>query len=145
MFRAAVLLVGLVWIASIARAQAAASPPPGASTASVAPSWKPIYETSQMAYYVAADVPPQSGESDISVLAEYKIPQVMDGVQIWSIVSHMKLKCAEARMATIDSTPYVLPMGAGRAVPMQVGRDGWHPPEAGSLGELIWNSVCAKK
>jgi hypothetical protein len=69
----------------------------------------------------------------------------MDGIQIWSIVSHMKLKCGEARMATMDSTPHVLPMGGGRAVPMQVGQDSWHSPQPGSLGELIWNSVCTKK
>jgi hypothetical protein len=145
MFRAAVVLAGLVCVAPIARAQAPASPPPPASPASVAPSWKLIYENSQTAYYFSADVPQQAGESDIVVLTEYKIPQVMDGVQVWSIVSNMKVKCDAARMATIDSTPHVLQMGAGRAVPMQVGQDVWHQPQPGSLGELIWNAVCVKK
>ncbi|HTX50760.1 MAG TPA: surface-adhesin E family protein [Caulobacteraceae bacterium] len=146
MVKAAVLFAGLMCAAPIVYAQApAAPPPPTRPVAAAPPPWKSIYENSQTVFYIDASKVQQTGPSDIAVLTEYKVPQVIDGVQIWSIVSHMKVRCDATLLATIDNTPHALQMGAGRAVPVQAGQDTWHQPEPGSLGELIWNAVCGKK
>lgn len=150
MVKVAVLLAGLLCVAPVAHAQAPAAPPPptaaaAAPTAAPASPWKQIYENSQTAFYIDDGNRQQSAQSDITVLAEYKIPQVIDSVQIWSIVSHMKVRCDAALIATVDNTPHVLPMGAGRAVPVQAAQVNWRSPQPGSLGALIWNAACGKK
>jgi len=143
--RVAVLLAGLLCaVAGLARAQpTAASPSP--SPASAAPAWKQIYESGQTIYYVGATNLPPTGRSDTQTLMEFKVPQVVDGSQVWSIVSHMKLSCDQERMITVDNTLYALPMGAGPVVQLQPANDTWHQPEPGSLGELVWSTACGKQ
>ena len=145
--RVAVLLAGLLCVAA-PRAPAqpiSASPPPSPAAAGAAPAWKPIYENSQTIYYVGAADVPQTGQSDVETLMEFRIPQVVDGDQVWSIVSHMKLSCDQQRMITLDNTLYALRMGAGPVVESQPANDQWHQPEAGTLGALVWSAACGKK
>jgi hypothetical protein len=126
---------------------ASAAPPPPSSSAGVAShagSWKQIYEDSQTIYYVSAAGAGQTGESDTQSLLEFKVPQVVGGVQVWSMVSRMKLSCDKNQVVTVDNTSYALPMGAGTVIQSQGANDTWHHPEPGSLGGLIWSTACAK-
>ena len=77
-------------------------------------------------------------------LLEYKVPQVLGGTQVWSVVSHMKLDCDAKKVVTIDNTTYSRQMGSGRAIQTQATNDTLHEPDAGSLGELIWSTACGK-
>jgi hypothetical protein len=144
---AAVLLASLLWSAApIARAGTIASPPPPSSgPPSGAPAWKQIYENGQTVYYVGAADIPQTGRSDIEALLAFKVPQVVDGAQVWSVVSHMTLSCDQKQMITVDNTLHALRMGAGKVVQTQAANDTWHQPEPGSLGELIWSTACGAK
>jgi hypothetical protein len=146
---AAVLLAGLSWAPLIARAQTTAPPPPPSSSpaaaSAAAPAWKQIYENSQTLFYVDAGSVQQTGQYNVAALLEYKIPRVIGGVQVWSAISRMKISCDEKRMATVDNTLYALRMGTGKVVISQTTGDLWHPPQPGSLGEIIWNAVCEKK
>jgi hypothetical protein len=144
--RAAVILAGLLCAAvPTVRAEAVAPPPSSHVAAGGAPAWKQIYEDGQTIYFVAAASVQQTGESDIESLLEFKVPQVVDGVQVASVVSRMKLSCDQRRMVTIDNTLYAQPMGAGRIVQAQASNDTWHAPEPGSLGDLIWGVACGRK
>lgn len=143
--RAVILLVGLLGaVAPIARAQSVASPLSPPSSAAT-PAWKQIYEDSQTIYYVAAAGSAETGESDTASLLEFKIPQVVGSAQVWSVVSRMKLNCAQKQVVTVDNTSYAQRMGTGRVVQSQDAGDSWHQPEPGSLGELIWITACAKR
>jgi hypothetical protein len=146
--RAAVVLACLLCVAAPAvRAQAIASPPPspGHAAASQAPGWRQIYEDGQTIYYISAATAPTSGQFDVEALLNFKVPQVIGGIQVWSVVSHMKSNCDQQRMMTIDNTYYALRMGAGPVVQLQPAGDTWHQPEPGSLGELVWSVACAKR
>jgi hypothetical protein len=135
--RAAIFLASfLVALTPIARAAPIASPSP--------PSWKQIFEDGQTIYYVAATSPGQTGESDTASLLEFKVPQVVGGAQVWSVVSHMKLNCDQKQVVTLDNTSYAQRMGTGRVIQSQGTGDAWHVPEPGSLGELIWSTACGK-
>jgi len=135
--RAAILLASfLVAWTPAAGAAPIASPSP--------PSWKQIFEDGQTIYYVAATSPGQTGESDTASLLEFKVPQVVGGAQVWSVVSHMKLNCEQKQVVTLDNTSYAQQMGTGRVIQSQGTGDAWHVPEPGSLGELIWNTACGK-
>jgi len=140
-----VLVVGL-FSASLARAEPTASPPSSsaAGAASGSVSWKQIYEDGQTVYYVRANGLAQTGESDTQSLLEFKVPQVVGGVQVWSMVSRMKLNCEQNQVITIDNTSYALQMGTGTVIQSQAANDTWHQPEPGSLGGLIWSNACAK-
>ena len=139
----AIFLAGLI-SASLARAEPTASPQSSAATASRAASWKQIYEDSQTIYYVDAASLAQMGETDTESLLEFKVPQVVGGVQVWSMVSRMKLNCDQNQVITIDNTSYALQMGTGRMIQSQGANDAWHHPDPGSLGGLIWSTACAK-
>jgi hypothetical protein len=134
--RAAVLLA----VATCLAAPAALAEPPAA----VASQWKQIYEDSQTIYYVSAINSSSSTTSDVESLLEYKVPQVLGGTQVWSVVSHMKLDCDAKKVVTIDNTTYSRQMGSGRAIQTQATNDTLHEPDAGSLGELIWSTACGK-
>jgi hypothetical protein len=149
MVKVAVLLAGLSCVAGFAHAQATASAPPDSSgspaASAAAPSWKPIFENSQTIYYIDAGAVRETGQYDMSALLEYKIPRVIDGAQVWSIISRMKVSCDEKQMATIDNTLYALRMGSGKVILSQNASDLWHPPQPNSLGEMLWNAACVKK
>jgi hypothetical protein len=138
--RAALVLVGVV---SAAAQTAAASPPSGPAANAAAP-WKQVYETNQTIYYVGAASAAPTGELDVETLLEFKVPQVVDGAQVWSMVSRMQLNCGSQQVMTIDNAFYALPMAAGRTVRTQAATDGWHQPDPGSLGELVWSTSCGK-
>jgi hypothetical protein len=141
----AVILVASLLSAPLARAEPAASPPSPSSTAATASrAWKQIYEDNQTVYYVSATGLAQTGESDTESLLEFKVPQVVGGVQVWSMVSRMKLNCDQNEVVTVDNTSYARPMGTGTVIQSQSANDAWHHPEAGSLGGLIWSTACAK-
>jgi hypothetical protein len=144
---AAVLVAGLLCVAvPMACAGTIASPPPSnTSAASGGPVWKQIYENGQTIYYVDAAHIPLTSQSDVEALLEFKIPQVANGAQVWSVVSRMTLSCDQKRMITVDNTLYAQRMGAGRVVQSQAANDTWHQPEPGSLGELIWSTACGAK
>jgi hypothetical protein len=143
---AAVLLAGLLCAAvPIACAGTIASPPPSSTSPASGGPWKQIYENGQTIYYVGAAYIPQTGQSDVEALLEFKIPQVVGGAQVWSVVSRMTLSCDQKRMITVDNTLYAHRMGAGRVVQSQAANDTWHQPEPGSLGELIWSTACGAK
>lgn len=108
------------------------------------PAWKQIYENGQVAYYVDSASLRTSGEFSVTSLLEYKIPQVVNGSQVWSMVTHMKLNCGQDQMVTTDNTFYALKMGAGPVVQSQPANDTWHPPQPDSLGGLIWATACGK-
>ena len=107
--------------------------------------WKQIYEDGQTIYYVSAAHPTQGAESETESLLEFKVPQVVNSAQVWSVVSHMKLNCDAKQVVTIDNLSYAQKMGAGTVIQSQDANDTWHEPEPGSLGELIWNTACAKQ
>ena len=86
----------------------------------------------------------QTGEADTQTLLDFRIPQVVGGAQVWSVVSRMKLKCGQQQVVTVDNTLYALQMGAGKPIRSQDANDSWHEPEPGSLGELIWSTACGK-
>jgi hypothetical protein len=137
----------LVVATPLARAEPAASPPSPSSSGDAAnqtASWKQIYEDGQTDYYVSAASPAQAGEAETESLMEFKIPQVVDGAQVWSVVSRMKLNCDQKQLVTLDSTSHALRMGAGPVIQAQAAGDTWHQPEAGSLGELILSTACVK-
>jgi hypothetical protein len=125
-----------------ARAQPASSP--AASAAGASPAWKQIFENGQVVYYVAAGEVRATGQSNLSTLLEYKVPQVMGGAQVWSIVTHMQVRCDQGQMVTTDNTLYALKMGAGPAIESQPANDTWHAPQAGSIGGLVWSAACGK-
>ena len=132
--------------APAARAQPVGPSPsaPPAPTANPAPVWKPIYQNSQKAYYLDASNVSESGQSIVASLLEFKIPQVVNGDQVWSIVTRMKLSCQQRQIITMDNTLYALQMGGGPVVESQAVSDTWHVPQPGSLGDLIWSTACAK-
>ena len=117
---------------------------PRASAASPTPVWKPIYRNSQKTYYLDASNVSESGQSIVASLLEFKIPQVVNGDQVWSIVTRMKLSCQQRQIITMDNTLYALQMGGGPVVESQAVSDTWHTPQPGSLGDLIWSTACAK-
>jgi hypothetical protein len=139
-----VALAIALFSASLASAAPPASSPSSAGAASRAASWKQIYEDSQTIYYVSAAGLAQTDESDTQSLMEFKVPQVVGGVQVWSMVSRMKLSCDKNQVVTVDNTSYALPMGTGAVIQSQGADDTWHHPEPGSLGGLIWSTACAK-
>ena len=145
--RAVLLIASLLGAAAplTAPGAVAAQPPTVAPvTVSGVVSWKQIYQNSQATYYVGATNLPQSGESETQTLLDFRIPQVVGGAQVWSVVSRMKLKCGQQQVVTVDNTLYALQMGAGKAIQSQDANDSWHEPESGSLGELIFSTACGK-
>jgi len=139
--RIAVLLAGLACLAAAPGfSQTGGAPPPPAA----GPAWKQVYEDSQTVYYVDAANVPRIGQAEVQTLMAFKAPEVFDGVQVWSILSRMKLSCDQREMMTLDNTFHALPMGGGRVVQSQPSSDNWHSPKPGSLGELVWNSACGK-
>jgi hypothetical protein len=138
LFGAAALIVAL---APAARGQTAS---PAAAPAGTAPTWKQIYENSQTVYYVDVSAVHATGVSNVASLQAYKIAQVVGGAQVWSIVSHMQLRCDAGEMLTVDNTLYAAKMGSGPVVEAQPAGDAWHKPQAGSLGGLIWSAACGQ-
>lgn len=140
--------LGLLWAAPAVRAQsvaAAAAAPVGAASASAAPAWKQVYENGQVVYYVDAGGLPKSGDEKVASLLEYKVPQVIGGAQVWSIVSHMRLRCDAQQMVTTDNTLYARKMGGGPAIESQPANDSWHAPQPDSLGGLVWREACGAR
>ena len=140
---ACVLALGaLAWSASL-RAQPAAPAPQTAGQAA-APTWKQIFQNSQTVFYVETrpqGTPP--GDLDLRTLLDFKVPQVLGGSQVWSIVAHLKVSCGRKQMTTVDNTLYALRMGAGPVVAAQRANDAFHTPSPGSLGEAILREACA--
>ena len=137
--------------AATAHAQPIASSPPAAPVASdvaASPTWRSIYENSQKIYYLgaanASGNASDSGQIIVESLLEFKIPQVVNGDQVWSIVTRMKLNCERKQILTTGNTLYALKMGTGPVVQSQAVSDTWHQPQPGSLGGLIWSTACAK-
>jgi hypothetical protein len=116
----------------------------GAQPSAPQPAWKQIYESPQSVYYVDSSAVQPTGRSGVVVLLQYKIAQVIDGVQVWSALSHMQISCDEKQLITIDNILYAAKMGAGRAVASQPVGDTWHAPQPGSLGGLVWTAACGK-
>lgn len=144
LMRAVALLVAA---APVASGQTPASGPTGASpepAADGAPAWKQIFEDRQAVYLVDATAARQTGQFTVLSLLQYKVPQVVDGAQVWSVVSRMKLSCDGGRMLTLDNTFYALKMGQGPVVRSATVNDTWHQPQPDSLGGLIWNAACGK-
>jgi hypothetical protein len=137
------LAIGLAGGGLAGAGPALAAPAPSAPAA--APSgWKQVYEDSQTIYYVGAAGAAAAGEGDAEALLAFKVPQVIDGVQVWSIVSRLKLDCPQRRVVTLDNTLYALPMATGKVIQVQDAHDDWHTPQAGSLGELVWSAGCGR-
>jgi hypothetical protein len=132
-------LLGLALSCLGVGAHAAAPPDAGAA----AP-WKLIYENSQTAYYVDARGVQPTGQSDVAVLQNYKVAQVVDGAQVWSVVSAMKVTCDQNLIMTLNNTLYALKSGAGPVVSTQVVPDTWHTPQPDSLGGVVLGAVCPK-
>lgn len=130
----------LLCFAPIVHAQGA-SP---ARAAAAPAGWKQLYEDGQTIYYVDAAAQPKAGASAVTSLLEYKVPQVIGGAQVWSILTHMQVNCDEHRMITSDNTLYASKMGTGPAVETQTANDTWHTPQPGTLGSLVWTALCAK-
>ena len=112
------------------------------------PPWKQIYQNSQATYYVGATNLPQTGESDTQTLLDFRIPQVVGGAQVWSVmVSRMKLKCGQQQVVTVDnigSTRWANG-GAGRPIRSQDANDSWHTSRSlGRSARLIWSTACGK-
>ena len=128
--------------AAFAQPGPAPAPAPGGGGQ---PTWKQVFENSQTVYYIGQGGAPAGSTVDLSSLLEFKIPQVVNATQIWSIVAHLKVNCAAKQMITVDNTLYAGKMGAGKAVSVESGSDNWHTPQHGSLGELIWTTACASK
>jgi hypothetical protein len=126
----------LLCAAPQARAQAPA--------AGAAPGWKQLYEDGQTVFYVDPSNLPAAGPANVTALLEYKVPEVINGSQVWSILTHMQVHCGENRMVTIDNTLYALKMGAGPVVQSQPSNDSWHAPQPGTLGSLVWGAACTK-
>lgn len=139
LIKAAVVLSACIGMS--AHAQPAATP---AAAAGPGAAWKQIFENGQLVYYIDTGGFQKTGQSSLSSLLEYKVPQVMGGSQVWSIVTHMKLSCDQDQMLTIDNTLYALKMGAGPVVESQTADDSWHAPQPGSIGGLVWNAACGK-
>ena len=141
--KAAIVAAGLLGASPIASAlcgaASARAQPAGPQTA-----WKQIYESPQSTYYVDASAVRPTGRSGVTVLLEYKIAQVVDGVQVWSALSHMQVSCDERQLITIDNILYATKMGVGRVVASQPVSDAWHTPQPGSLGGLVWATACGK-
>ena len=140
---AGVLVLGaLAWSASL-RAQPAAPAPQTAGQAA-APTWKQIFQNSQTVFYVEARAQgAPSGDLDLRTLLDFKVPQVLGGSQVWSIVAHLKVSCGRKQMTTVDNTLYALRMGAGPVVAAQRANDAFHTPSPGSLCEAILREACA--
>lgn len=134
--RAALLLVFVLVQASAAHGQTGAGPPPAPPSPTVGPTapWKTIFENSQAIYYLDASGLKSVGQYDVTALVEYKVPQVIDGSQVWSVVTRMKLSCDQKQLVTIDNTLRALKMGAGPVVQDLPANDNWHEPQPGSLG-----------
>jgi hypothetical protein len=131
----------LLCAAPLAHAQSAPPAP-----AAVAPAgWKQLYEDGQTIYYVDAAAQRRAGgASAVTSLLEYKVPQVIGGAQVWSIVTHMQVNCDEHRMLSSDNTLYASKLGGGPVVEAQPSNDSWHTPQPGTFGGLVWTAVCAK-
>ncbi len=144
--RTAAILVGCLSAASAACAQTPAAAPPAAPnvTAKTPAGWKQVSQDRGATYYIDVGARRSDGPSDASSLVNFKIAQVIDGSQVWSVVAHLKVNCDKDQMITIDNTLYALPGGAGPVVETQTASDRWHAPQPGSLGGLIWTSVCGK-
>jgi len=140
------MLRSLICAAALLLCPALAHGQPSSASAAASPTtpWKLIYENSQVTYYIDARAVQASGVSDVASLLEYKIPQVVGGAQVWSIVSHMQLNCGAQLLVTTDNTLYALKMGTGPVVAAQAANDSWHRPQPGSLGDVIWNRACPK-
>lgn len=129
----------LLGAATLAHAEGAAP------AASAGAAWKQLYEDGQTIYYVDAAARSQAGgPANVTSMLEYKVPQVIGGAQVWSIVTHMQLNCDQNRMLTTDNTLYAAKMGAGPVVESQPANDSWHTPQPGTLGGLVWSAVCTK-
>ena len=139
----AALLVGIAGVAAQALALGAAAAP-AAGPAPPAGAWKQVFETNQTVYYVGAASAAPGAEHDIATLLEFKVPQVVDGAQAWSMVSRMKVNCDAGQVMTVENIVYALPMGAGPAVQTQASDDAWHQPDPGSLGELVLDTGCGR-
>jgi hypothetical protein len=144
--RPSAVLLGCLCAASVACAQPAAAPPPAAAAAAGKGSaaWKRVFQDREATYYVDASVQASAGPADARSLVNFKIAQVIDGSQVWSVVAHLRLNCGQDQMITIDNTLYALQMGAGPVVETQTASERWHTPQPGTLGGVIWNSVCGK-
>ena len=142
----AALVAWIVGVAAAAPGAAAIASPaaPSPAGATAASNWKQIFETNQTTYYVSAAGPPPSGDYNVDTLLEFKVPQVVDGAQVWSMVTRMQVDCSSRQLMTVENTFYARPMGSGKAIQTQAASDNWHDPDPGSLGELVWNSTCGK-
>jgi opacity protein-like surface antigen len=144
----AVVLAGSLCAAvatGAAEAVAATQPLSGPPAASAPSAWKQIFENSQALYYVHATDVAQPGQFDVETLLEFKIPQVVDGVQVWSVVSEMKLNCDQKQMLTVDNALHAQQMGGGRVIQLQAVNDTWHEAQPGTLGEMILSAMCGTK
>ena len=126
--------------APLAHAQPASPAPATAPSAA----WKQLYDDSQTTYYVDTDTLPKGASATVTTMLEYKIPQVIGGAQVWSIVTHLKVNCAGNQMVTTDNTLYASKMGSGPVVQSQPANDNWHAPLPGTLGGLVWGAACPK-
>jgi hypothetical protein len=142
----AALVAWIVGVAAAAPGAAAiaapAAPSPAGATATT--NWKQIFETNQTTYYVSAATPAPTGDSNVDTLLEFKVPQVVDSAQVWSMVTRMQVNCSSQQVMTVENTFYALPMGGGKAIQTQATSDNWHEPDPGSLGELVFNTRCGK-
>jgi len=144
----AALIATLALSAGVSAFAQPAPPPVAAAPTTGQPTWRQVFETPQTVYYLGQATPaagPPAGDLAISSMVAFKIPQVLNGAQVWSVISNLRLSCARRQMITRDAGLYAQPMGAGQPISQTFGVDAWHTPEPGSLGELVWKSACAPK
>jgi hypothetical protein len=131
-------------LAAFALAAPAALADAPAQTPGAAPAWRQVYENGQTRYFVDQASAPTTDPADMQVLLQFKAPQVVDGDQVWSVISNMRISCGQKRLLTQANQLHALKMGTGPVVQTQAVHDVWHQPQPGSLGETIWSAICAK-
>ena len=139
------MLRAIVVLAAVSLfAQAAVADTPTTAASAAASPWRQVYENGQTRYFIDLAGPPATDPAEMQVLLEFKVPQVVDGDQVWSVVSNMRLSCGQERLLTLANQLHAAKMGDGPIVETQAVHDVWHQPQAGSLGETIWRAICGK-
>ena len=139
-------------VGAAAAVLAHAAPPPtqpvAPNSADRGPNWVKVAEDGQRLYFLeenaATSAAPRSGKAELRSLMQFKIPQVLQATQVWSLVSSLQLDCDRGQALTVSDTFYSGKLGTGRAVSFRASSDAWHTPAPGSLGEMAWNVACGR-
>lgn len=118
---------------------------PASSSSAGQSAWVQVAQDSQRLYYLESDASPSHGRKPARSLMEFKIPQVFQGTQVWSIVTNLQVDCDARQTVTVSDTFYSGRMGVGRIVSFNSGQDTWHAIAPGSLGAMAWDLACKAK